>query len=59
VWTPADYGSADNANRRYNVLYVLDGALDQDFEHIAGLGQLGAAVLGLDADDDERLIGPA
>mgnify|MGYP001193246392 CR=1 FL=1 len=42
VWTPADYGSADNANRRYNVLYVLDGALDQDFEHIAGLGQLGA-----------------
>ncbi|MCX7358737.1 MAG: alpha/beta hydrolase-fold protein [Alphaproteobacteria bacterium] len=42
VWTPADYGSAENANRRYNVLYVLDGALDQDFEHIAGLGQLGA-----------------
>jgi predicted alpha/beta superfamily hydrolase len=24
------------------VLYVLDGALDQDFQHIAGLGQLGA-----------------
>ena len=42
VWTPADYGSAENANRRYNVLYVLDGALDQDFQHIAGLGQLGA-----------------
>lgn len=42
VWTPADYGSVENANRRYNVLYVLDGALDQDFQHIAGLGQLGA-----------------
>jgi predicted alpha/beta superfamily hydrolase len=42
VWTPADYGSAENADRRYNVLYVLDGALDQDFQHIAGLGQLGA-----------------
>lgn len=42
VWVPAAYGSADNANRRYNVLYVLDGALDQDFQHIAGLGQLGA-----------------
>lgn len=42
VWTPSDYASAENANRRYNVLYVLDGALDQDFEHIAGLGQLGA-----------------
>ena len=42
VWTPADYGAAENAARRYNVLYVLDGALDQDFQHIAGLGQLGA-----------------
>jgi len=42
VWVPADYGSAENAARRYNVLYVLDGALDQDFQHIAGLGQLGA-----------------
>ena len=42
VWTPADYGSAENASRRYNVLNVLDGALDQDFQHIAGLGQLGA-----------------
>lgn len=42
VWLPADYGAVDNANRRYNVLYVLDGALDQDFQHIAGLGQLGA-----------------
>jgi len=42
VWVPADYGSTENAARRYNVLYVLDGALDQDFQHIAGLGQLGA-----------------
>lgn len=42
IWTPADYGAVENANRRYNVVYVLDGALDQDFQHIAGLGQLGA-----------------
>lgn len=27
--------------RRYTTLYVIDGALDQDFTHIAGLGQLG------------------
>ena len=40
VWLPPDY--AENAERRYNVLYVVDGGLDQDFVHIAGLGQLGA-----------------
>ena len=39
VWLPPDY---EQGERRYNVLYVLDGGLDQDFVHIAGLGQLGA-----------------
>jgi uncharacterized protein len=39
VWTPPGYAQTDD---RYNVLYVLDGGLEQDFPHIAGLGQLGA-----------------
>ncbi|WP_157677966.1 alpha/beta hydrolase [Brevundimonas diminuta] len=38
VWTPTVQASRD---RRYTVLYVLDGALDQDFQHVAGLAQLG------------------
>ncbi|HRP11490.1 MAG TPA: alpha/beta hydrolase-fold protein [Terricaulis sp.] len=40
VWVPPDYD--ENAERRYNVVYVIDGGLDQDFVHIAGLGALGA-----------------
>ncbi|MDZ7628585.1 MAG: alpha/beta hydrolase-fold protein [Parvularculaceae bacterium] len=39
VWLPPSYGAG---LRRYPVLYVIDGALDQDFEHIAGLAQYGA-----------------
>jgi|CXWL01.1.fsa_nt_gi predicted alpha/beta superfamily hydrolase len=39
VWLPPGYRESED---RYNVLYVLDGGLDQDFQHIAGLGQLGA-----------------
>jgi uncharacterized protein len=39
VWTPPGYAEGD---QRYTVVYVLDGGLDQDFPHIAGLGQLGA-----------------
>ena len=38
VWTPSTHG-ADG--RRFKVLYVLDGGLAQDFQHVAGLGQLG------------------
>jgi len=38
VWLPSGYGQG---GARYSVLYVLDGGLDQDFPHIAGLGQLG------------------
>lgn len=39
VWTPPNYGESTD---RYTVLYVIDGGLDQDFVHIAGLGQLGS-----------------
>lgn len=39
VWVPPQY---EDSEERYNVLYVLDGAVSQDFPHIAGLGQLGA-----------------
>lgn len=39
IWLPPDYkGSKD----RYTVLYLLDGASNQDFHHIAGLAQLGS-----------------
>jgi predicted alpha/beta superfamily hydrolase len=38
VWVPAAHGSDQ---RRYKTLYVLDGGLSQDFQHIAGLAQLG------------------
>lgn len=39
VWTPPDY--AESADR-YTVVYLIDGGVDQDFPHIAGLAQLGA-----------------
>lgn len=39
VWLPPGHGEGDT---RFTTLYVIDGALDQDFIHIAGLGQLGA-----------------
>lgn len=38
IWLPAAYESGDT---RYPALYVIDGGLDQDFEHIAGLAQYG------------------
>ncbi|WP_296595004.1 alpha/beta hydrolase-fold protein [Phenylobacterium sp.] len=38
VRLPAGYAPG---KRTYPVLYLLDGAADQDFEHIAGLAQLG------------------
>lgn len=39
IWLPPSYAQFD---RRYPVLYLIDGALDQDFHHIAGLAQYGA-----------------
>lgn len=39
IFLPPSYGKTD---KRYPVLYLIDGALDQDFHHIAGLAQYGA-----------------
>ncbi len=38
VWVPSGHGVE---GRRFRVLYVLDGGTAQDFQHIAGLAQLG------------------
>lgn len=40
VWTPPGY--AEHPDRRYPVVYLIDGGLGQDFHHITGLAQLGA-----------------
>lgn len=37
VWVPPSYAEGDG---RYPVLYLVDGALDQDFHHVSGLAQL-------------------
>ncbi len=37
VWTPPSYAEGDKSDP---ILYLIDGALDQDFQHISGLGQL-------------------
>ena len=37
VWLPTGY---EKSTDRYPVVYLLDGGLDQDFVHIAGLGNL-------------------
>lgn len=39
VWLPPSYAEGET---RYPVLYVLDGGLAQDFQHISGLAQLGS-----------------
>lgn len=36
IYTPPSYGKAD---KKYPVIYVLDGSLDEDFIHIVGLAQ--------------------
>lgn len=41
VWLPPSYGEGD---RRYPVVFVLDGGIEQDFHHISGLGQLATIV---------------
>ena len=40
VFLPASYGEGE---RRYPVLYLLDGGADEDFLHIAGLAQISGA----------------
>lgn len=42
IWLPPGY--VDNPERRYPVLYLLDGGVEQDFHHISGLAQLGTIV---------------
>lgn len=41
VYTPPGYAEG---SKRYPVLYLLDGGVDQDFHHITGLAQLGTIV---------------
>lgn len=38
VWLPPHH---DTAETPYTVLYLIDGGVEQDFPHIAGLAQLG------------------
>jgi predicted alpha/beta superfamily hydrolase len=65
VVLPASYGS--NPTRRYPVLYLIDGGLDQDLLHIAGVVRLGAMwgrsaeaiVVGIETRDRRKeLAGP-
>ena len=39
IWLPPDH---EKARGKLPVVYLLDGALDQDYPHIAGLAQLGS-----------------
>ena len=64
VYLPAGYASGE---RRYPVVYLIDGGLDQDFLHVAGTSQLGgiwgrsqeAIVVGVATRDRRReLVGP-
>lgn len=41
VWLPPGYA---DSGKRYPVLYLLDGGVEQDFLHIAGLAQLGTII---------------
>lgn len=40
VYLPATYEK--NSEKKYPVIYVLDGSLDEDFIHIAGIAQFGS-----------------
>ena len=60
-------GYAKNQAKRYPVLYLIDGGVDQDLLHIAGVVQLGsiwgrmseAIVVGIETRDRRReLVGP-
>lgn len=39
IWLPPSYAEG---TRRYPVIYLIDGGLQQDFQHITGLAHLGA-----------------
>jgi predicted alpha/beta superfamily hydrolase len=60
-------GYAEHPERRYPVLYLIDGGVDQDFVHIVGTEQLGAIwgrnaqpiIVGIASKDRRReLVGP-
>jgi hypothetical protein len=64
VYLPADYASGE---KRYPVLYLIDGGLDQDLLHIVGLLQIGMAngtmvptiLVGVESTERKRdLTGP-
>ncbi|MEA1015018.1 alpha/beta hydrolase [Sphingosinicella sp. LY1275] len=64
VYLPSGYA---NPAKRFPVLYLIDGGLEQDFLHIAGTSQLGGIwarsepviVVGIETKDRRReLIGP-
>lgn len=65
VVLPASYGS--DPNRRYPVLYLIDGGIEQDLLHVAGVVRLGAiwgrsaeaVVVGIETKDRRKeLAGP-
>jgi hypothetical protein len=64
VWLPPGYSEGREIGA---VIYVLDGAVDQDFPHIAGLGQLGALswtyetfiIVGIQTKDRQHELTPA
>lgn len=39
IWLPPSYKTS---NKNYPVVYLIDGGMDEDFPHIAGIAQLGA-----------------
>jgi predicted alpha/beta superfamily hydrolase len=62
---PASYGQSPD--KRYPVLYLIDGGTDQDLLHVAGVAQLGsiwgrsaeAIVVGVETKDRRKeLVGP-
>lgn len=63
VWLPPGY---EDGREIGAVIYLLDGAADQDFPHIAGLGQLGALswtyetfiIVGIQTKNRQRDLAP-
>lgn len=39
VWLPPNYEDDGNRERRFPVLYLIDGGVEQDFHHISGIAQ--------------------
>ncbi len=59
VWLPPGY---EESGKNYPVLYLVDGGLEQDFQHISGLAQLGSVaamfedviVVGVETKDRQK-----